>query len=252
MYDGYKGNCRDLEDLRDLHSSMQYIADQLGIALVNPPHLFPYFDGKKPEDKGISGMGVFPGGHMTVHSFSDPTRACVFADLALARGARPTNGTSTRRSGKRPDLKNLLKGEMIEQFRTKKHDLFERGKTKPTDTAEIDHSFGPHLMMEGVLPEDQRDLDWLYDFMKRLPPSIGMTPVTTPYVTKEGGWTDGVLLIAESHIALHVDAEGRYFFDLFSCRSFDVQPVLEEIRARGLAFDPATVSLTARGKEFPR
>lgn len=252
MYDGYKGNCRDLEDLTDLHDSLQYMADQVGVALVNPPHLFPYFNGKVPEDKGISGMAVLPGGHITVHSFSDRSRACVFADFALAQGPRPKASSDDRRSGKKPKLGDLLKGEMIEQFRTKQHVLARRQTAPHTTNDEIDHSFGPHLMMEGVLPENQRNLDWIYNFMEGLPPAVSMTPVTTPYVTKQDGWLDAMLLIAESHIALHVAPDGRYFFDLFSCKSFPIDPVVEQIRTNGLAFNPDTLSLTVRGTKFPR
>lgn len=254
MYDGYKGNSRDLEDLTDLHSSLEYMADQVGATLVNPPHLFPYFNGKIPEDKGISGMAVLPGGHITVHSFSDPSRRCVFADFALAKGPRTKNGHDDgRRSGRRPKIQDLLKGEMVEQFRTKEHEIHRRDSAPETSTEEIDQSFGPHLMMEGVLPTHQRNLDWIYRFMESLPPAVQMTPVTTPYVTRKDGWLDGVLLIAESHIALHaVEADGRYFFDLFSCKSFPIDPTVEQIRANGLAFNPGTLSLTVRGKKFPR
>ena len=150
MYDGYKGNCRDLEDLTDLHAAIEYIADSIGRELINPPLLFPYFDGKTPEDKGISGMGVMHGGHVTVHSFSDRTRRCVFADLAFVEGGGLRADGGFRRTGRRPPLGPMLRDRMKEEFRTKDHELFTRGKTAPTNNAEIDESFGPHLTMEGV------------------------------------------------------------------------------------------------------
>ncbi len=253
MYDGYRGNCRDLEDLTDLHDTVESIAHSVGRSLNNPPHLFPYFNGKVPEDKGISGLGVFPGGHLTVHSFSDRSRACVFADLAMVQERGASTAGTERRSGKTPHLDTLLKDNMVEQFRTKDHEVFTRRKTPPTDTAEIDHSFGPHLTMEGVLAPECRSLDWAYGFMEALPPAIKMTPVTTPYLTRTTDWVDGVLLIAESHIALHVRRDdGRFYFDIFSCKSFDPTSIMNEIRAGGLTFDEDTVRLTSRGKKFPR
>jgi len=253
MYDGYQGHCRDLEDLTDLHAAIEYIADSIGRELVNPPLLFPYFNGKTPEDKGISGMGVMQGGHVTVHSFSDRTRRCVFADLAFVEGSGTASNSGFRRTGRRPPLGSLLRDSMKEEFRTKEHETFTREKTPPTDTNEIDHSFGPHLTMEGVLKQDQRRLDWLYGFMEDLPPAIKMTPVTTPYLSRTTNWLDGVLLIAESHIALHVRrGDGRFYFDIFSCKSFEPEAILNQIRVGGLTFDEDTVRLTARGKKFPR
>ncbi|MFA4815088.1 MAG: S-adenosylmethionine decarboxylase [Candidatus Gracilibacteria bacterium] len=250
MVDGYKGHCHDLEDLTDLHAAIEYIADSIGRELVNPPHLFPYFSGKNPADKGLSGMGVMQGGHITVHSFSDPSRRCVFADLAFVEGTQADNGF--RRTGKRPRLDLLLRGSMQEEFRTKEHEVFTRGKTPPTNAEEIGQSFGPHLTMEGRLNPWRQDLNWTYDFMHGIPPAIGMTPVTTPCITREGGWVDAVLLIAESHLSLHIAPDGRFYFDAFSCLPFDVTKVLEQIRENGLPFNPESVHLAARGKKFPR
>ncbi|MBT9560206.1 MAG: S-adenosylmethionine decarboxylase [Myxococcales bacterium] len=37
-------------------------------------------------------------------------------------------------------------------------------------------------------------------------------------------------MIAESHIALHIEEDtGNAFFDIFSCKFFDTEPVLHEL-----------------------
>ncbi len=254
MYDGYEGDRRDLEDMLDLHDMTKEITQRLGLQQVNPALLFPYFDGKVPEDCGISGMAIVPGGHLTVHTFSHRTRRMVFADMAFVEPETPESEAIVGKSKKKmPDSGKLFRKQLRGQFRTNSDEIFARGEKPTEDIDLINHSFGPHLTLEGTLPESERTIGWVYDFLNKIPAAIGMTPITQPYVTKKDGWIDGILLIAESHISIHIEeSTGRYYFDIFSCKNFDVPKVLDLIRQNGLNFDESTKTLTARGKRFPR
>jgi S-adenosylmethionine decarboxylase len=95
--------------------------------------------------------------------------------------------------------------------------------------------FGPHLMLDcrQVNAQKTGDLPFVFDFMNRLPDMIGMTKITQPYVFPYSGLVPedrgitGTVIIAESHITFHSFVEKDYFFfDIFSCKPFDVDRVL--------------------------
>lgn len=74
-----------------------------------------------------------------------------------------------------------------------------------------------------------RDMNTVYRLLDELPPFIGMTKITKPYVFfhqdrpgEEPGVT-GFVVIAESHIAVHTfPARGNYLtLDVYSCKEFD-------------------------------
>jgi S-adenosylmethionine decarboxylase len=95
--------------------------------------------------------------------------------------------------------------------------------------------FGPHLMMDchHVSYEKTSNLAFVFDFMNRLPDMVGMTKITQPYVFPYSGLVPedrgitGTVIIAESHITFHSFVEKDYFFfDIFSCKPFDVDRVV--------------------------
>ena len=120
--------------------------------------------------------------------------------------------------------------------------------------------FGPHLMMDckGVSFEKCSDIQYVWDFLNQLPDKIGMTKITQPYVFPYSGvipedeGVTGVVIIAESHLTFHSFIRKDYFFfDLFSCKDFDVDRVIVEVVS---AFDVQhpTIHRIDRGIDFPR
>ncbi|MFQ5860376.1 MAG: S-adenosylmethionine decarboxylase [Dehalococcoidia bacterium] len=96
-----------------------------------------------------------------------------------------------------------------------------------------------HLIVDGYGGDVVRlwDADALRRFLDTCPESIGMTKISEPSVLhyqgsrEEDGGVSGFVLIAESHISVHTFPVRRYVnVDVFSCRSFDAQRVLAEIR----------------------
>ena len=70
--------------------------------------------------------------------------------------------------------------------------------------------------------------EWLY----RFPRAIDMTRVLGPLMNGSDGEGEisGVVVIVESHISVHAfPARAQAYIDIFSCRAFDVERVLEAL-----------------------
>ena len=89
-----------------------------------------------------------------------------------------------------------------------------------------------HLIIDGYVTDPRKieDKEFIYNFLDTYPPQIKMTKVSIPQVSehditsnKEEEGISGFVLLAESHISIHVYPEKSYVnLDIFSCREFDV------------------------------
>lgn len=130
-----------------------------------------------------------------------------------------------------------------------------------TSTAQTTFSdFGPHLMLDCRQCDYDKisDQAYVYKVLDELPAAIGMTKIFPPYVfpydglVPEDKGVSGVVLIAESHLTFHSFTDKDYFFfDIFSCKSFPLEPVIEYIiKAFGVGdYESHQVN---RGRYFPR
>ena len=121
--------------------------------------------------------------------------------------------------------------------------------------------FGPHLLLEayGSPKEKLSNIGKISEFLDIFPEKLEMTKIMPPYVfrydggaVKEDWGISGVVLIAESHIALHTFPEKEFFtLDIFSCKDFDVRLAVDFISD---VLDPVHFDETvlSRGREFPR
>src|SRR3989338_3349169 len=121
--------------------------------------------------------------------------------------------------------------------------------------------FGPHLLLEGYGSPKEKlsDVGMISELLDIYPEKLGMTKIMPPYVFKyDGGeikedWgISGVVLIAESHIALHTFPEKGFFtLDIFSCKDFNVRDAVDIVleALNPLHFDETVIT---RGREFPR
>lgn len=112
--------------------------------------------------------------------------------------------------------------------------------TKSLENTELQEmqGFGPHLMLDCRQCDYDKisDLTYVQKFMDELPELIGMTKITQPYVFPYSGLVPedkgitGIVIIAESHLTFHSFTEKDYFFfDLFSCKPFDVDLVEQHV-----------------------
>lgn len=120
--------------------------------------------------------------------------------------------------------------------------------------------FGPHVMLDlnDCNPEKLDDLNLCFEFLNTFPDQIGMTKITTPHVFPYAGLVPedrgitGTVIIAESHISIHTFPLKKYaFIDVFSCKPFEVNQVIEHCIALFESKDPEH-HVTQRGAAFPR
>ena len=84
-----------------------------------------------------------------------------------------------------------------------------------------------HLIIDGYVsdPGKIQETNFIYQFLDTYPEQIEMTKVSTPQVSEYSLQEQGVsgfVLLAESHISVHVFPEKSYInIDIFSCAAFD-------------------------------
>lgn len=97
-----------------------------------------------------------------------------------------------------------------------------------------------HLAIDGygTNPGVLEDRELLHRFLDTYPSSLGMSKVTEPQVlTYQGAVAEdwglsGFVIIAESHISVHTFPARNYInVDIFSCKGFDAERALEEVKA---------------------
>lgn len=118
--------------------------------------------------------------------------------------------------------------------------------------------FGPHLIIDGTRCDTKKLADRILveQVMNDYPTAIGMTKIGGPYMFEYQApdpaysGVSGIVVIAESHIAIHTFPELDYFtMDIFSCKNFDHEVAIEYIRK---AFDVKEMDrmLVQRGLSF--
>lgn len=120
--------------------------------------------------------------------------------------------------------------------------------------------FGPHLMIDGFHADPTRldDLEFIQVVLGALPDEMGMTKIMSPHATRHGGsapedaGVTGVVMIAESHIAIHTFPHKRFVsVDVFSCKEFDAAKAVSHL-VRAFDIGRYDTFFFNRGKEFPR
>lgn len=120
--------------------------------------------------------------------------------------------------------------------------------------------FGPHLIVEayGVDKEKAASLAGISRLLDDYPGALGMNKIMPPYTFNYMGtvpedWgVSGIVLIAESHIAIHTFPDkGFVTLDIFSCKDFNTEEALAVFVEY---FQPKSYqhTLLMRGREFPR
>lgn len=223
MLDCYGSTQSLLDDLKYINKVMNEIPYIMGLKAVTPPHLVPYYYGKVKKDEGTSAYVLLEGGHLTIHAF--PLRQCYFVDLFSPE-------EFDNKVLENYLLDNLPYKQSSSAFEERDRNL-NVFNTLPYDPAE---DFGPHVLSE-IAANKKFEMEDMFDFLEQRVYEIGMTPITRPYVIKSTikntKYMSGIILIAESHIALHyVYRKKVIYFDIFSCASFDftqITNILSEI-----------------------
>ena len=234
--DGFGGHRSRFDDIRLIYELLEELPSKLGLQPAMPPMLLPYYNGVEPDDCGISGFVFLAGGHFTIHTFS--FRECYFVDLVAPQAFDTAELTAA--------LRTALPVRSVEVHTARRPKPFDEIPVHPSE------DFGPHLLINIAGYAGPRDMDGLFRVFDNLPPRIDMTPIMRPYVLRskdESGRLrlSAMTMIAESHIALHVEEDSdTAYFDIFSCKFFDIDMVLNQLKA-AFPGKSHTVQLISRG-----
>jgi S-adenosylmethionine decarboxylase len=98
-----------------------------------------------------------------------------------------------------------------------------------------------HVIIDGYGgdPDQLADENVVRVILDQVPDLMGMTKITQPMVLRYTGskpedWgVSGFVMIAESHISMHTFPERKLVWaDVFSCKDFDAQPVIDAIKQK--------------------
>ncbi|KYF81419.1 hypothetical protein BE11_30130 [Sorangium cellulosum] len=243
--DGFHGFRSRFDDVKLAQELLEEVPGVLRLKPVMPPFILPYYNGVVAEDCGISAFVLLLGGHLTIHTFS--FRECFFADLVY-----PGAFDSQR-------VQMMLQTTLpCRSVFTQTVDRGEGGDLQERRGHEVvspEADFGPHLFLQFSPYRGPTSLDALFDIFDHLPSKIGMTPIMRPFVVKTAT-RDGtpvisaMVMIAESHITLHIFPDSdEAFFDLFSCKFFDVEPVVR-VLAEQFGGNVTEQVLVPRGQRY--
>ncbi|MFQ6025885.1 MAG: S-adenosylmethionine decarboxylase [Dehalococcoidia bacterium] len=96
-----------------------------------------------------------------------------------------------------------------------------------------------HLVIDGYGGDESRmwDMELVREFLIDYPDQLGMTRITEPKVLEYNGpeeadaGVSGFVIIAESHISIHTFPRRKYVnVDIFSCKSFDSDRALADVK----------------------
>ena len=78
MLDGYGCEQEKLEDLELIYNILDEFPAQIGMTKIMPPYVFRY-NGKRPENWGVSGFVLIAESHISIHTF--PEKRYVSLDI---------------------------------------------------------------------------------------------------------------------------------------------------------------------------
>jgi S-adenosylmethionine decarboxylase len=117
-----------------------------------------------------------------------------------------------------------------------------------------------HLVIDGLGGDPQllADASLVQEMLEVYPDMLGMNKICPPVVVRYQGpvpedWgISGVVIIAESHIAIHTFPKKRFLsIDIFSCKAFDMSKALKKL-AEVFEIGRYETYMIQRGKEFPK
>lgn len=210
MMDAYGSNEEHANNIMAVYELLNNVAVSLNLQPVMPPFLVPYYYCEDAEDGGISAFLICVGGHITIHTF--PYRSCYFVDIL--------SDEFFSASAAEAALKKYLHAEHIGTKLIDRRTIY----TAADENIDADIDFGPHYMIE--VKDCDMSIDWIFRWLDGIAEKISMLPITRPYVVydkkDDPSYISGILVVAQSHIAVHYDIHSRSaLIDIFSCTFLD-------------------------------
>ena len=212
VIDSYGCDSSRTNNLMDIYEVINKLVDTYKLEPIMPPQLVPYYYCLEPQDVGISAFVLLKGGHFTIHTF--PEWGCYFADLLCENRFVSKENITDFMKREFPCSSLFVKLIYREDFAENDMGNYEKA------------DFGPHYMISSDLKEDDEapNLEKLMNILDKLPKNVGMHPITRPVVLYDKidnpEFLSGIVLIAESHIAIHYNIkERKILMDIFSCKT---------------------------------
>ena len=210
MMDAYGSIEENANNLMSVNELLNGVTHELGLIPVMPPFLVPYYYCNDSEDVGISAFTVCRGGHVTIHTF--PYRACYFVDILTDEFFTTASAESF--------FKERLFAKKVFSKSVDRRMIYD-SREPAIDTSK---DFGPHYMIE--VKDVEMTFEGIYRWLDTIAPRISMLPIIRPYAIYDSPenpeYISGVLVVAQSHIAVHYNLETKIaLIDIFSCEFLD-------------------------------
>lgn len=106
-----------------------------------------------------------------------------------------------------------------------------------------------HLVTEGRINPGGCSYGQLQSWLVTIPGRLGMERISPAIVEWRPPILAGMVLLAESHVSVHVDfGRGRFYADAFTCKAFEPQAFCKELMGLNLTVERAEV--LNRGLEY--
>lgn len=207
MMDAYGVAEEHNNNVMAVYELLNSVAENLALQPVMPPFLVPYYYCEDAEDGGISAFIICKGGHVTIHTF--PYRSCYFVDILTDEFFSASEAEGI--------FKRQLYAERVQSELIDRRAIY---LSEDEDTVDAHRDFGPHYMIE--VSDVDMTMESVYHWLDVVAPRINMLPISRPYVitdtVEEPSFISGILVVAQSHIAVHYDInERKALIDIFSC-----------------------------------
>ena len=104
-----------------------------------------------------------------------------------------------------------------------------------------------HMILQGRLAIPLPSPESIHWYLTSLPTSLRMSAISSPCVIDTPDSLDGIVIIAESHISVHVVKASQVLFaDVFSCKVYDHRLVYNELVAQFQFVSPPSYRMITR------
>lgn len=214
MMDAYSIEEEQSNSVMSIYELLNAVSTELRLEPVMPPFLVPYYYCDNAEDGGISAFQICRGGHVTIHTF--PYRSCYFVDILTDNffSAGTAEGL----------FKTRLFADSVHSSMVDRRMIYEAADAAVDERRD----FGPHYMIE--VTDADMSFEWIYTWLDNIAEKINMLPISRPYVVTDArenpAFISGILVVAQSHIAVHYNVEERTaLIDIFSCEFLEDEKI---------------------------
>lgn len=216
MFDGKNG------DVTMLHTAdivEQCVRSNISHSTPSLSKVLTYEEGPA-ELHGVTAFSLLPGSHLTVHTYSHPTKRFAFCD---------SFGKDIFHNRFYANLKEALVLDGDSMFA-----LVDRENSTilhNTFLYQTKRTYGPHLTAAfEINPSYVMDKSYFEYCLTSLIETIAMTKLMGPFSIEDDTFLSVIIIIAESHLTFHFNKESNMLYiDIFSCKEFSLRKTIRAL-----------------------